>query len=363
MIFRIILNYLPLEIFGLKLPRIPKSKRCHGKTTPEQDAFLKILKGQSLTQSDKESLDDAYIFMIHALRKLKMLNLSKLMRFQIPILKNYLRSFLDIELTVQDTVDVGLLFRMTWIKEFNEENGKVRDPKYLGCTPLGIVKSRKKYGRANTSNSTCLYLAETPQAAVFECKPDPGDRIIITGWAPKGSNKEFPTEANKFRFYMINNTQPVNSSIKSNTEAMNTAFSQTNPYLGRVLKKIQQFIGDEFTKDVPIVSKNQYEYFFSGFFADRIMNSVLKINPIFSPTNLGQYDGIMYPSIANKYKYNNLAIRESTIPRFEPLFCTEILVKETFYDDFCESVNHLPIAYEKIRESVKITKKILWNDD
>jgi len=339
----------------MNLPEIPDCKKCNGNTTPEQDILMKIQTGQQVTKDEIELLDCAYEFYEQAFAAMKAVNLSEINHEQADILKRYLKDVVNLELIFQNPVTTGLVFRMIWVAGYNEEGGKVRNPEFLSYTPLEVVKANKKLGRANTNESTCLYLAETAQVAVFECKPNPGDRIIISGWTT--------VEDKPLIMYPINSPQKVNLGVHKATDALDKHLYDSNQYFARMIKVIQNFIGSEFIKDVPKTNEWRYEYLYSAYFADMVLNSEITVLDENNSPMLGQYDGIIYPSIATGYNYDNIAVRETSAPKLKPIFCHEYLVNKIDYDNFNGTANHLPFEGDLIRKSTSIDDNIHWNDD
>ncbi len=323
--------------------------------TPEQEILMKIQTGQSVSQEDVEILDCAYQFYDDSFKVLKEINLTELETEEIPELENFLHNVFNLELIFQIPIHVGLVFRMTTIADYNSENGKVRESNFLSLTPLKIIRKFGWYGRANTSNSTCLYLAENAQVAVFECKPRAGDRIIITGWASK--------ERKPLIMYPINSAERINIGVDKATNALDRKLYDSNQYFTRMIKKIQKFIGSEFVKDIPVISENKYEYFFSAYFADKVMSKTITFIDENNKPVLGQYDGIIYPNIATDYNYDNIAIRESSVEKLVPKFCHEYLVERTDYENFDGTSEQLPFQGKLIRKSKSISDRIVWDDD
>lgn len=340
---------------NINLPQIPDCKKWGSKSTPEQDVLFKVQHGIVLNQNEIEILNCAYSFYIEAIKAMKSINLSTLTHEDTIILKKYLFDVINMEFTFQNQVHVGLVYRMTWVRDYNMDRGKVRDPKFLGHTDLNFIKQNRKFGRANTYDTTCLYLAESAQVAVFECKPKPGDNVIITGWSTVSEDPLI--------VYPVNFSSKVNLGVKKATEALDKKLYDSNQYFARMIKIIQDFIGAEFVKDVPIISENCYEYFFSAYFADKIWNSNITAEDVDNPPFLGQYDGIIYPSIATQYNYDNLAVRESSIPKLKPLFCRQFLVKRVDYKNFNGTSDQLPFEGDLIRSCEDIGATIKWDDD
>jgi len=345
----------------MNLPQIPDSLKWAGTSTAEQDVFKKLMNNQELTSDDIVILDSGYIFLKKSIKELKSIDANQLEDHDIPILKEYLRQIFNTSQYFQNVIDVAILHRMVWIRDFNEENGKIRSPQSLSFTCVDIVKNNGWYGRANSNESTCLYLAESEQTAVFECKPKVGERIVLTRWRPKESIGHNNDYYNQIVCYPINSVEQINDWVNHASNGLQKALKDGNPYVTRLIKLTQEFIGHEFTKDIPIKSEKRYEYFFSAYFADLIWNSLDVAN---ERLGLKEYDGIIYPSIANSYKYQNIALREASVSKFEPFYCEEMIVEKTGYEFFDGEKDHLPIEAKSIRKSVNITEdKIVWDDD
>lgn len=339
----------------MNLPEVPDCKKWKGKSTPEQDVLQKLQDGKKITKEEVDILDCAFRFYGKAFNAMRSVDLSRINHRQADLLKRYLLDVINVELIFQNPVTVNTVYRMTWVEDFNEENGKVRDTKFLSLTPLEVVKEKKKLGRANTNETTCLYLAETPQVAVYECKPAPDDRIIITAWRS--------IENKPLIMYPVNTPEKVNQSVLKATNALDQHLDLSNPHVAKIIKVIQNFIGSEFIKDDPVTNEFRYEYLYSAYFADKVMNSKIEIPDEHNDLLFGQYDGIIYPSIATQYNYNNLAVRESSVPKLTPFSCREYLVCKPLYENFDGDENHLPFEGHLIRTSKSIGNQIIWDDD
>jgi len=339
----------------MKLPKIPDCKQWKGNTTPEQDILMKIQKGEQVSKDELKILDCAYEFYAEAFAALKVIDLSEIDHDQANQLKEYLKNVINVELVYQNDVTPGLVFRMIWVAEYNMEDDKVRDPKFLSLTPLDIVKANGKLGRANTNETTCLYLAETAQVAVFECKPSPGERVIISGWSTR--------EEKPLIMYPINTSQKVSLGVQKATDALDDHLYDSNQYFARMIKIIQEFIGEEFIKDIPKKNEFRYEYLYSAYFSDKVLNSKITVLDENNSPVLGEYDGIIYPSIATNYNFDNIAVRESSVHKLQPLFCHEYIVHETHYDIFNGTENRLPFNGKLLRKSISVEDRIIWDDD
>lgn len=339
----------------MKLPRIPDSKKWNGLTTPEQDALMKIEKGLTPSKKDIEVLDCAFHFYYEAFNALKRIDLSKVDHNGANNLKDYLRDVINLELIVQNELTNLAAYRMIWVEDFNLDNRKVRDPKFLSHPPLDFIKKREKLGRANTSESVCLYLAETSQIAVLECKPSPGDRIIISGWRTKSNIPLI--------IYPITSRFQLNLNVKKANCVFSQFLDSCNFYFARLFNVIQSFISSEFTKNIPVTSEFGYEYLFSAYFAEKVLKSKILTKQNENTSQIGEYDGILYPSIAAKRGLNNIAVRESSVPKLNTEFCYEYIVYSANYELFDSKSDHLPFEGELIRKSIHIDDKIIWDDD
>ena len=109
----------------MNLPQIPDCKKWNGNSTPEQDILMKIQLGKQISKDDIDILDCAYEFYGKAFTAMKVVNLSEINHEQANTLKQYLKDVVNMELIFQNPVTTGLVFRMTWIAGYNEEDGKV----------------------------------------------------------------------------------------------------------------------------------------------------------------------------------------------------------------------------------------------
>ena len=340
----------------LNLPAFPVSKICRDNTTPELEILEKIRQGIELTQEETRTLNEIVTFYDTAIKALDLVDLAAISDQGAIDIWKYLTNLFRVTVILQNPVRPGLMFRMIWVAPYNLDQGKVRDPKYLSFTPKSIIKSNGWYGRANSPDSTCLYLGESPQVAIYECKPKPGDRIIITGWLRNEENKPL-------YLYRINNVDNINEWVDMATKGMQGGLEGIHPLYNRMITAIQSFIGRHFTKDIPILSRRKFEYLYSSFFADEIMKSDLTFKDKDDMPVFGQYDGIVYPSIATGYKFQNLAIRESSVSKLYPVFCHEYHIDKIDYNNFNWSKDHLPFSGQLLRKCEKIGNLIVWNDD
>ena len=119
-----------------------------------------------------------------------------------------------------------------------------------------------------------------------------------------------------------------------------------------------------FVKDIKVTHPKKYEYIFSAYFADMVLDN--SFEPIDHPIEpIKHYDCIIYPSIAVGHKFDNLGILPESLKKLKPVKLQEILVKQTFYDNY-DMINDivLPIAGEILRTATEFVEdRIIWDDD
>lgn len=337
----------------MEFPAIPQSKIYHGKTTPEQDAQMKLVQNIPLEQSDIIALEESVRFYEEVYPFLKGIDLSSITQQERDEIVKFLDTVLNYHVIVQNNIHFKTLFRITFVRDEFLENGKIRDVKFLSYPPVDVIKQLGRYGRANSPNSTCLYCAFNPVIALLETKPKIGERIIITQWL-KEDNDPFVS------FPIVNNESVKNEGLEKATKAFKERMAYNHPLFARTLELLFDFLSSEFIKAFPIVNPQAFEYLYSGYFSDRVL---LKTNP-------DDYDCIIYPSVASKHLTDNLAIKPSSVSRIRPFSIEDVIVVTTDYDNAVIHENAfpntipLPIGRHVLRTSTEINNgRISWDDD
>jgi len=287
---------------------------------------------------------------------LEQIDLSKLEDEDLEKLLPFLKSVFNINITVQNKINFNFVFRATGVSNKFLENGKVRDIKYISFPPKEIIKSNGVYGRANSPDSTLFYCAFEPGVAILETKPKVGDRIIIAQWINEGA-KDFIT-------YPITNNKTIdNDSLKFATKAFQERMSYNHPLFAEILDRQLSFLSSKFVKDITIKNSKKYEYLFSAYFSEKILDN--HFDPIDHPTEpIKHYDAIIYPSIAIKHKSENLAIMPDSVSKLKPYQIEDCIVLKTMYDNPDLRDDKLPIIRNVIRRATEFNgNKIIWNDD
>ncbi len=340
----------------LRFPKLSLSKTYGNKTTPEQDVLLKLVQSQKISKNDEAVLIDAIVFYQKAFAYLKSIDLSKITDENAVQIKEYMRSVFNMQIIIQNKINFYNVFRLSFVKNNFLENGKVRNMDFIIYPPEKIIKKNDVYGRANTPNSTIFYCSFEPGVAVLETKPTIGQRIIIAHW--------YNENAKDFITYPITNNKTIdNDSLKSATKAFQERMKYNHPLFANILDMYFEFLSSEFVKDIRIQHPKKYEYLYSAYFSDWMLEN--KFEPVAHPIEpIIHYDSIIYPSIAINYKSENLAILPSSLEKLKPIHLEDSIVVKTMYENPDLSNNKLPIARKVLRVATTFDgKRIIWNDD
>lgn len=332
------------------LPDIPNSKKYIDDMTPEQHAMLKCINKEKLTNEDEAILQESIDFYKKVFPKLKEIDLKIITKEQSSDLAKYLDNVFNFKIYVSNNIHFEILFRVSFVRENFKEKGKVRNPSYLKYPSLQIVKNSGIYNRANTDNKTVFYASFFENVAIRETKPQVGDRIIISIWKN--------ISGKPFNSYPITNSSIVNESVQKATKAFKETKDVNNPLFGEILDINLAFLASEFVKETEIKSKERFEYFYSAYFADRILSPFREGDP--TPN----IDCIIYPSVAWKHQHENLAvIPESVDKKLRLIKAIEYIVDETYYDKDL-SKDELPVKLTYVREANWIENDlIIWEDE
>jgi hypothetical protein len=340
-----------------KFPKIPPSKTYGKMTTPEQDVIMKLVGEQIIDLNDEEVLKEAIVFYQEAFKSLKAINLSELSKEDLDEIFFFLKVVFNMNLTIQNKINFNYVYRVTLVTDTFLEDGKVRDVKYIKNAPLDIIEKKGVYGRANSPKSTIFYCAFQPGVAVFETKPKVNDRIIIAEWINDGA-KDF------ISYPITNNKTIANKSLEFATKAFQNRMTYNHPLFAKILDLYLDFLSSEFVKDIEVIHPKKYEYLFSAYFTDMVLDN--SFTPIDHPVEpIKHYDCIIYPSIALGHKFENLGILPESLKKLKPLKLQDCIVTETFYD-YPENIDdsNLPIGGTILRTATKfIGDRIIWDDD
>ncbi len=341
---------------NFNFPALPKAKTYGKQTTHEQDVLMKLVQLAQITKTDEETLLEAIEFYKKAFAYLKSIDLSTIDDNNADKIIAFLKTVFNMQLIIQNKINFYDVFRVTAVKDAFMDNGKVRDTAFITYPPQKIIEALCVYGRCNSPKSTVFYCSFEPGVAVLETKPQVGQRIIIAHW--------YNENAKDFITYPITNNKAIdNDSLKLATKSFEERKKYNHPLFAQIMDMYLDFLSSEFVKDIEIKNPKKYEYLFSAFFSDWILEN--KFAPIDYPVEpIKRYDCVIYPSIAIRHKSENLAITPASVSRLRPIFLEDSIVVKTMYDNPDLSNNKLPIVREVLRKSTKIeVNKITWSDD
>lgn len=174
---------------------------------------------------------------------------------------------------------------------FEGKNERIHDITFLKYPPSALVK---KYGRANNLGQSILYAAFNYMTALKEMKPKVGDLITVSTWSLlDGANL---TVSPVFKITTKDNLSHNELSLKFSLGYSNSQ-KQHPKEVAEQLDGLVQFMAECFAKNVEY--GNSHDYFMSAYYADKI----------FQELDNGSVEAIVYPSVAEKLGFSNIAIR------------------------------------------------------
>lgn len=344
------------QIMNFNFPALPPAKKYGNMTTPEQDVIMKLVQLQKINKQEEATLIEAIEFYERAFAYLKSIDLALVDDNDGEEIISFFKSVINMHIITQNKINFHNVFRVTTVKEAFLENGKVRDVSFISYPPLEIVEQLGVYGRCNSPTSTVFYCAFEPGVAVLETKPKVGQRIIIAQW--------HNDKAKDFISYPITNNRTIdNESLKAATKAFQDRMHYNHPLFAKILDLYFDFLSSEFVKDIEIKNPKKYEYLFSAFFSDWILENRFK--PHDHPVEpIKHYDCVIYPSISINYRSDNLSIIPTSVSKLRPILLEDCIVVKTMYENPDLINDKLPIVRKVLRRSIKIkNNKIFWSDD
>ncbi|MBK8352716.1 MAG: hypothetical protein IPL21_13930, partial [Saprospirales bacterium] len=200
---------------------------------------------------------------------------------------------------------------MTVVKDEFLEEGKVRNLLYLCCPPVELLKKLGLYNRASSPDATVFYASFHKNVALHEIKPQSGQRVIVTTWQ-NVTQKPFVS------FPIANNEKVKDINLLKSNKALKALKESIHPLLFDRIDSYLRFLSSEFVKSIEDRSPQRIEYFYSAFFGDRILNKKREVSVKVKPENesgedMGNYDCILYPSVAFNHREANVAIAPKSL--------------------------------------------------
>lgn len=340
----------------LDFPKLPSSKVYSSKMTPEQEVLHKLIQQQKITKAEEQILEEAIAFYERAFAYLININLSLVTEEQVEEIKAYLDSIINTNIIFQNGITLDKVVRITPANNEFLENNKVRNANYIKYPPLEIIEEGGIYGRANMPNSTCFYCAMNTYVALFETRPKPGQRILISVWENQTKKK--------FTSFPVSSGEVVNEGANKSKNKFDERMGYNHPLLAKIFSLQMNFWNSAFTKKFEMKSLKNFEWLYSAYFAGRIL--IQNVEPVeheYEP--IYPYDCIVFPSVADLHRTDNLAIKPTSVDEnLVPVYIEDCLVLSTNYKNYTPNESSLPIVKLPYRVS-KLVKdnRIIWDDD
>lgn len=305
------------------LPTIPEHKRWTGKSnmTVEQIISFKLLSRQTITSEEETIFKSLATFYSELNEKLKTLDYTSFTDADFENFKNYIFYAFNYVALVTNNLTIFQTYRLVvneWVTKHNEP---ITNVGYLKYPSLDIVKQVNKFNRANTPNTNVFYSAENIDTALKETKPPLNKLLTVGVWKPKVKGKQFIS-------YPISHSEiaeQVNEGVAKATKAFEDHGNFNSSLFLNYMRYYFQLLGREFTKQV----NHHFEYYISSLFSERILTDHKEQNGGSS----FHYDCIIYPSVGNGFKTDNVAIRPKVLD--DDFYLEKVIqfeVEEAFYD-------------------------------
>ena len=339
------------DVIISQLPPIPEHKIFLGQNTAEQLALTNCFKDDTPTEGDLTIIKDCINFYKECFATLKKIDLTKLTDDQYHSLKRYMKHVMNAQPTMCNDVSADAFFRVTIVSDKFLQDGKVKDAAYLCYPPLKINHERGIYNRANSPDRTIFYCSFQENVAIRETKPEVGKRIIISTWQNK---TEEPLNA----FPLCLTAGIPNEYTDRNSYAFEKICERMPTVLAEWMGCIFAFLSSEFIKEAEPIHPKRYDYIFSAWFADSILQ------PFPENSSMKDFDCIVYPSVAWNHLPDNMAVLPTVVDqKFVLVQAREFEIMETWYDRKIP-LGEYPARLKFIRHSVNIKNgKIRWNDE
>ena len=302
------------------LPEIPPLKRWRDGVhfTQEQNISFKIFQHQEISSSEQSDFISLFKFYEDLDAALQELDYSSFDSSEFEIFKNYIDYAFNYIPLLANKLSVIHTYRLVVNESVSKKNERLTNISFLKYPPIDIVKSINRYNRANTPNTSVLYVAENIDSALKEIKPPVGKLITVGLWKTK--------EQKEIISYPISHSDmalPFNHGVQKATAAFEKYGDNHSKLWVEWSRHYFKLLGREFTKPV----SHHYEYLISAMFSERILKIRNDPNPSFN------FDCIIYPSVGNDFGTDNLAVHpESVEKEFGLLQITEFEIEECYYE-------------------------------
>jgi len=314
-------------------PEIPPKKRWQDNSliSLEQEIALKYIKQQNISSEEEENFKEILQFYKLLDQKLQDFDYSLLSDIERKSFKGYILYAFNYLPTVSNMLTIFSTYRMVLNESVLGKNERITNIKYLKNPTLEIVQKIGRYNRANSTDTTVFYSSESIDTNLKELRPPLNKRVTVGIWRPKTDRK--------FLSYAISHGKEA---IKNNAGAAKAtqAFEQIKPYNSPLfieyIENYLNLLGREFSKTV----SHHLEYLTSSILSEQILHGK-------ESDASENFECIIYPSVGNNFKTDNIAMR---VDIFENNFYLEKVIefeiKEAFYDDpsLAEQADEITLA-------------------
>lgn len=186
---------------------------------------------------------------------------------------------------------------------FNGTNKRIEEVQFLKYPPADKVS---KHGRANLIGQSVFYSTSNPITAFKEMKPQIGDLTTTSIWRQKEDDYYLKISP-VFKITSLNGVVHNELSLKFKV-AYEETLKQHDKETAEQIDELLQFVADCFAKEVDY--GNNYDYTMSAFYADKILNKF----------EGGTIDALVYPSVADRLDFSNVAIKPTVLEEHFELY-------------------------------------------
>jgi len=186
---------------------------------------------------------------------------------------------------------------------FVGSNKRITEVKFLKYPPEDKIS---KYGRANLIGQSVFYCTSNQITAMNEMQPQIGDLITTSTWKQKKDGYTLKISP-IFKITSLNGVAHNELSLRFKVGYENSLRNYPKE-IAEQIDELLQFVSDCFAKDVDY--GNNYDYALSAFYANKILYDFQG----------GCIDAIVYPSVADKFDFSNVAIKPNILDEHFELF-------------------------------------------
>jgi len=335
------------------LPRIPEFKKYlrNGTTlTDEQIILFKIYDKKSVAAVEINILEKLISFYNSLETELKKLKYEPISLEELDKFKNYIFYAFNFIPNISNYFRIENAYRLVVNERVQKTNTTITDIGFLKYPSMDIVKDYQRFNRCSTPNSTLLYCAQTIDTALLEIRP-PTDKLVTIGiWKQKNYNQEiigYPISHNDI-------LRGVNQRADDTLEYYSKSTTHFPVQMQDIMNTFLRILASEFTKEV----SSHFDYIISALLSERMLQM--------NSTEGRKYDLMVYPSVGNKLKTENYAIKPSSLTEY---FCLseaiEFEISRTLYDRPSTALNPQSISLAEIKNmrrtmDIDSTGRIKW---